>query len=196
MDSENAPRKRLLLHICCAPCSTAAIERLRQEYDLTGFFSNSNIAPEPEYWRRLDAARRLAGELAIPFVVDTYDHADWLARVKGLENEPEGGARCELCFAYSLSHAAAYAEAHGFDLYTTTLSISPHKDTPTLFRIGRDLGPFLEVDLKKQDGFRRSLALSREYDLYRQDYCGCEFSLAPSRPRVHADPGKVAQAER
>ena len=179
--SESVPKRRLLLHICCAPCSSAAIERLRSEYDVTGFFSNSNIAPEPEYWRRLSEARRLAGELEIPFVIDTYDHADWLECVKGYEDEPEGGARCERCFAFSLSHAAAYADANGFDLYTTTLSISPHKHTPTIFRVGHDLGPFLDVDLKKQDGFQRSLELSREYGLYRQDYCGCEFSLAQSR---------------
>ncbi len=176
-----AEKKRLLLHICCAPCSTASIERLREKYDVTGFFSNSNIAPEPEYWRRLGEAERLAKEMQIPFVVDSYDHADWLECVKGYENEPEGGARCERCFAFSLSHAATYARDNGFDLYTTTLSISPHKDSLTIFRVGQDLGPFLDVDLKKQDGFRRSLELSREYNLYRQDYCGCEFSLAQSR---------------
>lgn len=185
--SSSEEKKRLLLHVCCAPCSTASIERLREKYDVTGFFSNSNIAPEPEYWRRLGEAQRLAKEMQIPFVVDTYDHAEWLECVTGYENEPEGGARCERCFAFSLSHAAAYARENGFGLYTTTLSISPHKNSLTIFRVGRDLGPFLDVDLKKQDGFRRSLELSREYELYRQDYCGCEFSLAQSRKQPQAD---------
>ncbi len=174
-------KQRLLLHVCCAPCSTASIERLRATYDVTGFFSNSNIAPEPEYRRRLAEAQRFAAEMAIPLVADSYNHQDWLACITGFEDEPEGGARCERCFAFSLSRAAAYAREHGFDFYTTTLSISPHKDSATLFRIGRNLGPFLDVDLKKQDGFRRSLELSRAYGLYRQDYCGCEFSLAESR---------------
>ncbi len=176
MDSTSIPKPRLLLHICCAPCSTHAIEKLRTTYDITGYFSNSNIAPEPEYWLRLTEAERLAKELSIPFVIDTYDHAAWLECIKGLEDETEGGARCERCFAFSLSHAAAYAQANGFDRFTTTLTISPHKHSPTIFLVGRELGPFLDVDLKKEDGFRRSLELSRTYGLYRQDYCGCEFS--------------------
>jgi predicted adenine nucleotide alpha hydrolase (AANH) superfamily ATPase len=184
MEAATSPteqKKRLLLHVCCAPCSTASIERLREKYDVTGFFSNSNIAPEPEYWRRLAEAERFAKEMAIPFVVDAYNHEDWLECIKGYEGEPEGGARCERCFAFSLSHAAAYAREHGFDFYTTTLSISPHKSSTTIFRVGREMGPFLDIDLKKQDGFHRSLELSREHDLYRQNYCGCEFSLAESR---------------
>jgi predicted adenine nucleotide alpha hydrolase (AANH) superfamily ATPase len=175
--------KRLLLHVCCAPCSTAAIERLRTRYAVTGFFSNSNIAPEPEYWRRLQEAERIAGEMQIPFVVDTYDHAAWLECIAGYENEPEGGTRCERCFAFSLSHAADYARQHGFDLYTTTLTISPHKDSATIFRVGRDQGPFLAVDLKKKEGFKRTLELSRQYELYRQAYCGCEFSRAQAQHR-------------
>ncbi|NQU40576.1 MAG: epoxyqueuosine reductase QueH [Lentisphaerae bacterium] len=175
-------KQRLLLHICSALCPPEAIECLRADYEITGFFSNSNIAPEPEYWRRLTEAHRLATELGIPFIMDTYDHAEWLESVAGLESEPEGGARCERCFAFSLSHAAAYAAANGFDNYTTTLSIGPDKDSTTIFRVGREQGPFLEVNLKKKDGFRRSLELSRTYDLYREDYCGCEFSRSTPAP--------------
>lgn len=184
-----APASRLLLHVCCAPCSTTAIERLRDRYAVTGFFSNSNIAPEPEYWRRLREAQRLAAAMQIPCVLDTYDHAAWLACIEGYEDAAEGGARCKCCFAFNLSRTAAYARREGFALYTTTLSISPHKSSVTLFRVGRELGPFLDVDFKKQDGFRRSLALSRQYNLYRQDYCGCEFSLAARRhyPQDHPD---------
>lgn len=168
--------KRLLLHICCGPCATHSVELLSRDYAVTGFFSNSNIAPRSEYGQRLASAQLLAGSLGFPMIEDAYDHEAWLETVAGLENEPEGGARCERCFVFNLARAAQYATDHGFELFTTTLSISPHKDTPTLFRVGRELGPFLEIDLKQQDGFRRSIELSRELGLYRQDYCGCEFS--------------------
>lgn len=175
--SEDAVRPRLLLHICCGPCSTHSIERLREAYALTGFFSNSNIAPREEYDRRLAEARRWAGSCDVPFVEDAYDHDAWRAAVRGLEQEPERGRRCEACFRYNLGRAARHAREQGFDLFTTTLTISPHKDSALIFRIGEALGPFLAVDLKKQNGFKRSLDLSRQHGLYRQSYCGCEFSL-------------------
>jgi predicted adenine nucleotide alpha hydrolase (AANH) superfamily ATPase len=174
-------RPSLLLHICCAPCATHAVRLLSEAHAVTGFFSNSNIAPREEYDLRLDTARQLARLCEIALIEDAYDHAAWLEAVKGLEKEPERGRRCEACFRYNLARAAAYAAAHGFDRFTTTLTISPHKDTRTIFAIGRSLGPFLEVDLKKQDGFLKSRALSRDYGLYRQDYCGCEFSRRPPR---------------
>lgn len=169
-------RPSLLLHICCAPCATHAVRRLGETHAVTGFFSNSNISPREEYEKRLENARRLAAVCRIPLVEDAYDHDAWLAAVKGLEDEPERGRRCEVCFRFNLARAAAYAAAHGFDRFTTTLTISPHKDTRTIFAVGRSLGPFLEVDLKKQDGFLKSRELTRELGLYRQDYCGCEFS--------------------
>jgi len=169
-------RKRILLHVCCAPCATHAVERLRDEHDVTLFFSNSNIHPRDEYEKRLAQARKLAERTDCPLVEDTYAHEDWLAFVAGLEAEPEKGQRCLKCFEYNLARAAEFAHRNGFDGFTTTLTISPHKSSTDLFRIGAALGDFLAVDFKKRDGFRRSIELSRQYDLYRQGYCGCEFS--------------------
>jgi len=112
----------------------------------------------------------------VPLIEDGYEHGIWLEHVRGLENEPEGGKRCEKCFEFNLSRTARYAQVNGFDLFTTTLTISPHKNSRMILRVGERLGSFLAVDLKKKDGFKRSIQSSREYDLYRQIYCGCEFS--------------------
>jgi len=174
------PAPRILLHLCCAPCGSAALERLQRHGEVTLFFSNGNLFPESEYERRLDAASALAGACHVDLVVDCYDHGAWREWVAGLEQEPERGKRCRRCFEFSLRRAAAYAVAHGFGALTTTLTISPHKDSGTVFAAGRAATEtlFLEVDFKQEDGFRRSLELSRQYGLYRQDYCGCEFSLA------------------
>ncbi len=161
------------------------MERLRAEgHDVVLFFSNANIAPEEEYARRRDAARRLAEIVGIPFVEDAgVSHAQWLEEVaRGLEREPEGGARCRKCFAFNLARAAGYAREHGFPAFTTSLTVSPHKRSETVFEAGRAVGgaAFAEENFKKRDGFRRSLALSAEYGLYRQNYCGCEFSRRPT----------------
>ena len=170
-------RNRILLHVCCAPCCTHAIERLRAGYDVTLFFSNSNLFPPEEYAKRLQEADRLARICQCCLVEDSYDHDAWLAFVKGLEDEREGGKRCRKCFEFNLTRAAAYARGNGFAAFTTTLTISPHKRAADIFAIGQRLGDFLDVDFKKQDGFRRSVELSHEFGLYRQGYCGCEFSL-------------------
>ncbi len=157
------------------------------------FFSNSNIDTREEFDRRLAAARKLGEADGIEVIVDDYDHADWLEKVAaGYENEPERGARCARCFRYSLSRAAAYAAAHGYDAFTTSLTVSPHKISPMVFAAGRDAAwlastaecggssapapQFLEKDFKKKDGFLRSLKRTAELGLYRQNYCGCEFS--------------------
>ncbi len=173
---------KILLHACCGPCASACVERLREAgRDVTLFFSNANIAPEEEYLRRRDAARHLAEIVGIPFVEDTgVSHAEWLEKVaKGLEKEPEGGARCRKCFAFSLARAAAYAKEHGFESFTTSLTVSPHKRSETVFEAGREAGgaSFAEENFKKRDGFKRSTVLAAEYGLYRQKYCGCEFSM-------------------
>jgi predicted adenine nucleotide alpha hydrolase (AANH) superfamily ATPase len=149
---------------------------LSRDYDLTLFFSNSNVSPRAEYDRRLLAARTLAVACGLVLVEDDYDHAAWRRTVRGLETEPEGGRRCARCFAFNLERASSYARVHGFDLFTTTLTISPHKRSETIFEAGRALGDFAAIDLKKRDGFRKSVELSKRYGLYRQDYCGCEFS--------------------
>jgi len=169
-------KPRLLVHVCCGPCATHAVEALGGEYDLTLFFSNSNIAPREEYRRRRDAARALAERCGVPLVEDEYDHAAWREAVRGREAEPEGGRRCEACFAFNLGRAAGYARRHGFELFTTTLTVSPHKSSAVVFHVGRTQGAFLEVDLKKKGGFQRSVELSKAYGLYRQHDCGCEFS--------------------
>lgn len=166
----------LLLHVCCGPCSTHVMDVLRKSHAVTLFFSNSNIWPEAEFERRLVEVRKVAETMKVALAVDPFDHAAWREHVKGLEQERERGKRCEACFSFNLGRAAVYAREHGFSGFTTTLTVSPHKDAPTIFRVGRAAGDFVAQDFKKQDGFKRSLELSREYGLYRQDYCGCEFS--------------------
>ena len=173
----DATRKRsLLLHVCCGPCATHSIRTLQADYDVSLYFSNSNVAPAAEYEKRLAEARRVAAICGVPLLVDVYEHEAWLAAVRGLEDEPEKGRRCERCFEFNLARTAHWATDHAFDLFTTTLTISPHKDAALIFRIGGRLGPFLAMDFKKAGGFKRSVDLSREYGLYRQSYCGCEFS--------------------
>jgi predicted adenine nucleotide alpha hydrolase (AANH) superfamily ATPase len=166
----------LLLHVCCGPCATHVIDVLRDKYAVTLFFSNSNIAPFGEYQKRLRAVEKLAVLAGCDLVSDVYDHEAWLAGVRGLAHEPEQGARCVKCFEFNLHRAAQYAARHDFACFTTTLTVSPHKDTATIFAVGRAAGPFLETDFKKSGGFRRSVTLSEEFGLYRQTYCGCEFS--------------------
>ena len=167
---------KILLHVCCAPCATHSIETLQAEYEVTLFFADSNISPENEYRRRLAEARRLAAAYGCAFAEDPYDHEAWLASVAGLEDEPEKGRRCLKCFEFNLTRAAEFAGSHGFAAFTTSLTISPHKRSADIFEIARRLGNFLPIDFKKKDGFKHSLELSREHALYRQDYCGCEFS--------------------
>lgn len=157
------------------------------------FFSNSNIDTEAEFEKRLANARKLAEADGVELVADAYDHADWLEMVaKGFEDEPEKGARCARCFRYNLARAAAWASAHGCDAFTTSLTVSPHKVSAMVFEAGADAAwgvsakecggsaaaapEFLSVDFKKKDGFLRSLRRAAELGLYRQSYCGCEFS--------------------
>ncbi len=168
----------ILLHICCAPCGSASVERLLLENrEVTLFFSNSNIFPEEEFQKRLYYAEKLASHYGIRLVRDNYEHERWLSAVKGLENEPEKGMRCSACFRFSLENTARKAYELGIGEFTTTLTISPHKDSKQVFDAGKGMEGFSEHDFKKRDGFRRSLELSKELGLYRQEYCGCEFSL-------------------
>ena len=170
----NSPR--LLLHVCCAPCATEPIERVKRDYDVALFFSNSNVWPRAEYDKRLDESRKLARIVELPLVVDEYEHESWRDTVRGSEEEPEGGERCRSCFGFSLARAARYAEQNKFQAFSTTLSVSPHKSSRLIFEVGATLLLFLAVDFKKQNGFTRSAELSKKYGLYRQHYCGCEFS--------------------
>jgi predicted adenine nucleotide alpha hydrolase (AANH) superfamily ATPase len=172
---------RILLHVCCAPCSTAAVERLVDEgWGVVLFFSNSNIHPEEEYCKRLAEARRLAGSMHLDLVEDAYDHGAWLECVRGLENEPERGKRCLKCFEYNLRRTALAMERMGLSGFTTTLTVSRHKSSRDIFAVGASLPGFVAMDFKKKDGYARSIELSRTLGLYRQAFCGCEFSLAAS----------------
>ncbi len=178
LDNTAGSRSRVLLHACCAPCAAPSALRLAEQHkDVLLFYSNSNIYPYEEYLRRLEQLEKLASRYRMPVCVDTWDHEAWLEAVRGYEDEPEGGKRCRLCFAFNLSRARRKADELGIEQFTTTLTLSPHKNSPLIFSIARELGGFLEENFKKKNGFARSVQLSRELNLYRQDYCGCEFSM-------------------
>ena len=169
----------VLLHTCCGPCASACVPRLRDDgHAVTLFFSNSNIDTAAEFDRRRAAAETLAAAEGVPLVVDAYDHAAWRREVAaGLEDAPERGARCAKCFRFSLARAAAYAAAHGFDAVTTSLTVSPHKVSSAVFAQGDAVAAnFLHCDFKKKEGFKLSVRRAAELGLYRQSYCGCEFS--------------------
>lgn len=174
-------KKKLLLHSCCAPCSTYVVELLRPEFDVTAYFYNPNIHPRKEYEIRLGEMKRICQRLGIYLVGGEYEVEEWFQRVKGLETEREGGKRCTVCFYLRLDKTAAYAKDCNYQYYATTLTISPHKDVKIINQIGRELQEkyginFYEADFKKKDGFKKSCQLSKEHGLYRQNYCGCIFS--------------------
>ena len=177
-------RPRLLLHACCGPCSSAVLERLCRYFDITVLYYNPNTWPAEEYHRRGEELERFvaaAHPLGVTVVEDRYDPQEFYSAVAGLENEPERGERCTVCYRMRLERAAQYARAHGFNWFTTTLSISPVKDPVRLNTIGCELAQqyglnYLQSEFRKKDGYKRSLQLSAEYGLYRQDYCGCVFS--------------------
>ncbi len=173
----------VVLHACCGPCASACVPRLKGEgHDVTMLFANSNIDTEEEFEKRRAEAEKLAAHDGAAFAALPYDHADWLDRVaRGFEDAPEKGTRCARCFRYNLKKAAEWAKAHGADGFTTSLTVSPHKPSAMVFEAGREASAengeaFLEEDFKKREGFKISVARTRELGLYRQSYCGCEFS--------------------
>ena len=176
-------KKTMLLHSCCGPCSSAVIERLLPDYDVTVLYYNPNITDEEEYLHRLSEQKRLIEEAypGVKLICGNYDPQRWLEAVRGLENEPEGGARCSVCFKLRLEETAREAKERGFDCFDTTLTVSPHKNYEVISAIAGHISDELGIayeagNYKKKDGFKRSIELSREYGLYRQDFCGCEFS--------------------
>lgn len=181
------PKPTLLLHACCGPCSTYVLEYLSQHFDITLFYYNPCIYPREEYLHRLDTQREVLDKTGWATLIEgEYDHASFLAAVKGYERESEGGARCEFCFRQRMEEAAKVAADGHFDYFATTLSVSPHKNAALLGKIGEEMEKrygvkHLPSDFKKKEGYKRSVTLSRELGLYRQDYCGCEFSLRDSR---------------
>lgn len=176
----------LLLHSCCAPCSSYCLETLSEDFAITVFYYNPNIYPEEEYWKRVREQERFIGLLPakheISFLEGNYEKERFYETVKGLEKIPEGGERCFACYRLRLSEAIKEAEKGGFDYVTTTLTISPMKNAQKLNEIGEELCrdtkvAWLPSDFKKKNGYKRSTELSKEYGMYRQDYCGCVFSL-------------------
>ena len=175
----------LFLHSCCAPCSSYVLEYLSPHFRITDFFYNPNIQPGEEYRRREAELQRLIDEMnpvnPVRFLAGHYDPREFYNAVKGLEHIPEGGERCFACYRLRMEEAARLASEGGYDYFTTTLSISPLKNAAMINRIGLELEQrygvkHLPSDFKKKGGYQRSIVLSREHDLYRQDYCGCVFS--------------------
>lgn len=175
-------KQKLLLHICCIGCGAHISELLKNDYDLILYFFNPNIFPESEYEKRLEETKRIAKNFNLELIEGEYNHKKWLEAVKGLEKEKEGGARCAVCYKYRLEKAARLAKKEKCEFFATTLSISPHKDSAVINKVGREIADkyeirFLEKDFKENDGFRKSCNLSKGLSLYRQNYCGCEFSV-------------------
>lgn len=182
----------LLLHSCCAPCSSYVLEYLSNYFRITIFYYNPNICEESEYQKRVAEQKRLIGELPVKnpvaFLEGAYNPQDFFDAVKGLEQLGERSARCYACYRLRLEQAARMAGQKGFDYFTTTLSISPYKNADWLNEIGEGLQKeygvkYLYADFKKKNGYKRSIELSEQYHLYRQDFCGCSFSKAEEAER-------------
>ncbi len=177
-------KPRLLLHSCCGPCSTSVIERLVDFFDITVIYYNPNIYPDEEYIKRQNEQEKFLTQhfAKIPLIKCDWDAEVFENAVKTLQSEPEGGKRCQVCFALRLNKTAQIAASGGFDIFATTLSVSPHKNSQLINELGQSIAKqtgtrYLVADFKKQNGYLNSIKLSKEYDLYRQDYCGCKYSM-------------------
>ena len=182
---QTGQKKSLLLHTCCAPCSSYCLEYLTEFFDITILYYNPNVYPEEEYVKRIHEQSRLIQEMPlkskVSMLLGEYNPEVFFEKTRGLERVKEGGERGFICYEMRLREAANVAKKHGFDYFTTSLSISPHKNAERLNEIGRRLEEeygvnYLYSDFKKRNGYKRSIELSKEYDLYRQSYCGCVFS--------------------
>ncbi len=174
-------KPKLLLHSCCAPCSSAVIERLKEYFNLTVYYYNPNLDTQEEFDKRVKEQVRICEIFGVGFIDAGYDKTSFNRLAVGLESEKEGGARCAKCFSLRLLQSARVAKELGYEYFTTTLSISPLKDAVKLNAVGESAQneygvKFLKADFKKKGGYLRSIELSKEYGLYRQNYCGCEFS--------------------
>ena len=183
IDPDNPPR--LLLHSCCAPCSSYTLEYLSRYFDITVYYFNPNISPKQEFDKRFEEQKRLISQMPfknrVTLVEGDYNYDDFLEIAKGLENVPEGGERCFRCYKMRLESTARLAKEQGFDYFCTTLSISPLKNSQKINELGFEIEEkygvkWLSSDFKKREGYKRSIQLSREYSLYRQNFCGCVFS--------------------
>lgn len=185
-----ARKPRLLLHACCGPCSTACVERLADEYQITVYYYNPNITDSEEYFLRRDALLKFLKAfneenkekgIFVDYLEGRYDSDRFLSMAEALKDEPEGGRRCDVCFSMRLTDTAVMAKKMGMDYFTTTMSVSPHKNYAKISSLGYALETeigvdFLDVDFKKKNGFGRSVELSKKYGLYRQHFCGCDFA--------------------
>ena len=188
--SDSQTKPTLLLHACCAPCSSYVLEYLSNYFNITLYYHNPNIYPEEEFTVRLTELKRFVDEAGYNIKVESpkYDSDEFFSAVRGMEDMSEGGERCRVCYELRLRKSAQAAKDGGFDYFTTTLSISPYKNAQWLNEIGASLEQeygvkYLYSDFKKKNGYKRSIELSSEYGLYRQDYCGCVFSKAEAEKR-------------
>lgn len=176
-------KPKLLLHSCCGPCSSYVLEYLSKYFDVTVYYFNPNIFPKEEYEKRLENQLHLIEKSGwAKFLPSEYNYDEFLSAATGLEGEKEGGPRCTECFRLRLKKTAQAAKKGGFDYFATTLSVSPHKNAQLLGQLGEEIGEeygikHLPSDFKKREGYKRSIELARQFELYRQDYCGCEFSI-------------------
>ena len=175
-------KEKFLLHVCCGPCSIAIFEELGEQFDLTVHFYNPNIYPPEEYEKRKVEVIKLCKELVIPFVEEEYNPEDWFERTKDFKDEPEGGARCEICFRMRLEIAAQYASKHGFDYYSTSLTTGRNKKASVINPIGIEVGEefgikFFVEDWKKKGRQEMAIKMAKEKGIYRQEYCGCVYSM-------------------
>jgi len=174
--------KKILLHICCGPCVVGIIEELKKDYEVVAYFYNPNIYPESEYKLRKEESERACKEYGVEFIEGEYDQGNWDKAVVGLEQEPEGGARCSVCFKFRLENTAKYAKEHGFEIYASTLTSGRNKKEDIINPIGCAMGDkygvsFLEEDWKKKGRQEKGCEICRQKNIYRQDYCGCKYSM-------------------
>ena len=175
---------KVVLHICCGVCAAGAADVLLTEgHQVIGYFHNPNIHPGQEYRLRLEAAQRTADKLKFELAAGPYDFEDWNKATAGMGDEPEGGPRCSVCYRLRLEKTFGFMRERGADAFTSTLTISPHKQAAEINRIGKELGGdrYMARDFKKKDGFKRSMEMARSWGLYRQNYCGCIYSLRDTR---------------
>ncbi len=171
-------KPRLMLHCCCAPCASYVTEYLKEHFELYLLYYNPNIAPYEEHELRKEELKRMAEHFSVKFLALGWDNDIFEEKIKGLENEPEGGSRCDICFRLRLETTAKLAKEYNCEYFTTTLSISPLKNSKKLYEIGKSISEnYLPSDFKKKNGYKRSVEISNELGLYRQDYCGCIYSI-------------------
>jgi predicted adenine nucleotide alpha hydrolase (AANH) superfamily ATPase len=174
-------KPKLLLHACCAPCAIYVLQELAKDYEVAIYFYGPNIHPGQEYLARREEMKKYATKVGFDFLEGEYETARWFAKTKGLEQEPERGKRCDICFAMRLRKTASQAKTDGYDAWATVLTLSPHKDAVKINTLGEKLAAeyqisFIGRDWKKQNGFRIACELAKEEDFYRQNYCGCIYS--------------------